>query len=377
MTFKQYTIRRRLAGVGLAALAIASVTLSVRAEDAFDLDALIAAAKAEAPITVYAVTGKIVDTAAAFTEKYGVQATGKKVNEAGQVELMIRESQASNIVGDVALAGDVGAIMGQLIPQGIAVSWLPPDIAGNLPDNAKDPLIVVSDPHVWTYNTEVYQTCPVTNIWQLTEPEWNRKIAMTDPLEKPAYADWFNQMETHYDDAIGKAYADLYGKPLETGEATATAAWVKAYAENSPLLADSSAVAEAVGAPGQAAPFFGIMSTAKYRENVTGGLKLGICKDLAPFTGWLYPGLGMIAKGTKSPNAARLFVHYLMTEEGISAQTVDGKVSSNKQVPLNAEEASGVAAVLDQLMPYASGTATDDFDRRQDWQDFWRVNYKR
>ncbi len=31
---------------------------------------------------VYAVTGKIVDTAAAFSKAYGLQVTGKKVNEA-------------------------------------------------------------------------------------------------------------------------------------------------------------------------------------------------------------------------------------------------------------------------------------------------------
>lgn len=52
------------------------------------------AAKAEPPTTVYAVTGKIVDTAAtAFNEKYGLNVTGKKVNEAGRWTL-IREHQA-------------------------------------------------------------------------------------------------------------------------------------------------------------------------------------------------------------------------------------------------------------------------------------------
>jgi hypothetical protein len=66
----------------------------------FDLDALVAAAKAEPPTTVYAVTGKIVDTATAFNEKYGLNVTGKKVNEAGQVDLLIREHQAGAVTGD-------------------------------------------------------------------------------------------------------------------------------------------------------------------------------------------------------------------------------------------------------------------------------------
>jgi iron(III) transport system substrate-binding protein len=343
----------------------------------FDLDALIAAAKQEAPITVYATTGKIVETAEAFTAKYGVQATGKKVNEATQMDLLDREAAAGNIVGDVSVAGDVAVSIAELIPAGIAYSWLPPDLASTIAVGAQNPLVVVTDQHVWSYNTEAYDTCPVTNIWQLTEPEWKGKVAMLDPLEKPNYADWFNQMATHHDADVAKAYEHLYGKPLETTEASATAAWVKAYAANGPLLADSEAVSEAVGAPGQTAPFVGMNSVAKFRNNVDKGYKLGICAGIEPFAGFAYPGLGLIASGTKSPNAAKLFIHYLMTEEGISNQTVDGKVSSNSQVPANSDEASGIAEHMDEMMPYDSSTAPADYENRETWQDLWTINYAR
>ncbi len=372
-------IRRLVCATALAGAGCVALATGASAQEAkpFSLDELVAAAKTEAPITVYAVTGKIVETAKAFSEKYGVQATGKKVNEAGQVELMIRESQAGNIVGDVAVAMDVASAMAQLLPEGIAESWTPPDLEKDIAPDARNPLTVVSDAHVWTYNTEKYEKCPVTNIWQLTEPEWKGKLAMLDLLDKPLYADWFNQMETHLDDEVAKAYEDLYGKKLETSEQSATAAWVKAFAENGPLLADSTTVANAAGAPGQADPFFVITSTAKYRDNVTNGLKLGICAGVEPFTGFLYPGYGLIAKGTKSPNAAKLFVHYLMTEEGIAAQTVDGKISGNTTIALPADEPSGIAKHVDALMKFDAATAGDDFEKRQDWQDFWRINYRK
>jgi iron(III) transport system substrate-binding protein len=358
----------------MAALAFTSVP--VFAED-FDLDALIAAAKQEGPITVYATTGKIVETAKNFTAKYGIEATGKKVNESSQVELLIREAQAGNIVGDVSVSGDVAASVAELVPEGIAYSWVPPDLAQYIPAGKQDPLVVVTDQHVWSYNTETYDKCPVTNIWQLTEPEWKGKVAMLDPLEKPNYADWFNQMAMHHDAEVAKAYEDLYGKKLETDEASATAAWVKAYAANGPLLTASEAVAEAVGAPGQEAPFMGMNSVAKFRDNTDKGYKLGICTGIEPFAGFSYPGFGLIASGTKSPNAAKLFIHYLMTEEGISNQTVDGKVSSNSQVPANPDEASGIAGHIDEMMPYDSSTSADDYDDRETWQDFWTINYKR
>ena len=60
----------------LATLA-ASHTVSA---ESFDLQALIAAARQEAPITIYAPSGKIVDTAAAFSQKYGLKAEGIKIN---------------------------------------------------------------------------------------------------------------------------------------------------------------------------------------------------------------------------------------------------------------------------------------------------------
>lgn len=350
---------------------------AAKAQEAFNLDALIEAAKKEPPITVYAVTGKIVDTAKDFSEKYGVQATGKKVNEATQVELMIREHQAGNILGDVSVGTDVASAIGQLLPEGIATSWTPPDLAKDIPEALRNPLVVVSDPHVWTYNTEKYDKCPVTNIWQLTEPQWRGKLAMLDLFDKPLYADWFNQIETHRDADVARAYESLYGKKLETNGQSATAAWVKAFAKNGPLLADSTTVANAAGAPGQAEPFFVITSTAKFRDNLTKGLKLGICAGVEPFSGFLYPGFGLIAGQTKSPNAAKLFVRYLMTEEGIAPQTEDGKISGNWKVGVPGDEPSGVAKYLDQLIAFDPATAGDDLDKREAWQDLWRINYRK
>ncbi len=240
MEMKRSALRDRPIAWAVAGSLVA-MTLTcgpAKAEEAFNLDALIEAAKKEPPITVYAVTGKIVDTAKEFSEKYGVQATGKKVNEATQVELMIREHQAGNILGDVSVATDVASAIGQLLPEGIATSWTPPDIAKDIPEAQRNPLVVVSDPHVFTYNTEKYDKCPVTNIWQLTEPQWRGKLAMLDLFDKPLYADWFNQIETHRDADVARAYESLYGKKLETNGQSATAAWVKAFAENGPLLAD-------------------------------------------------------------------------------------------------------------------------------------------
>jgi iron(III) transport system substrate-binding protein len=364
-------------GASVAALLAAALLAGpAAAEEVFDLDALVEAAKAEPPITIYDSTGKIVEMAENFTKKFGVQATGEKVSASSQLEMVIREAQAKNVLGDVVLITDAPAGLAQLLPQEFVESWLPPDMKDKIPAEFQDPLAITTNASVWAYNTEVYDTCPVKNLWELTLPEWKGRVAFYDPLSKPTYPDWFNQTEMHHDDEMAAAYETQFGTELDRSQQGAMRAWVAAFAANGPLLTDSDdAISDAVGAPGQKAPFFGLLSSAKFRDNADKGYKLGLCKELGPWAGWTYVKLGLIAKGTDSPNAAKLFIHFVLTEEGIAPQVVDGKLPTNPDIGLPPDEPSGIAAVLDKLEQYDASTALDDWDMRQDWQDLWRVSY--
>ena len=89
-----------LLGVALAATACAGQPTSTAAEtdteteNVFDtdmtLDELIAAAKEEGPITIYDGTSKIEEMAAAFTEEYGIEATGVKADAAEVIEKTLK-----------------------------------------------------------------------------------------------------------------------------------------------------------------------------------------------------------------------------------------------------------------------------------------------
>lgn len=214
------------------------MTGAATAQEAFDLDALIAAAKAEPPLTVYDSTGKIVDMAEAFAKKYGLQATGSEVKATAQLEMIIREAQAKNVHRDVSILSDAPSVMAQLVLQGFVTSWVPPDLAAKIPAQFHNPLVVVNSANVWAYNTEAFKTCPVTNIWQLAEPEWKGRVAMQDPLGKPAFTDWFSQMATYGNEPMRAAYKDQFGKNLDTDEASASAEWIKGFANSAPLVTD-------------------------------------------------------------------------------------------------------------------------------------------
>lgn len=361
----------------VSALALLIGLGTAQAQD-FDLNALIEAAKSEPPLTIYDSTGKITEMADAFAAKYGLQAEGIKSKATAQLETTIREVQSGNVQTDVSFISDVPAAIGQLLPGGFAESWVPPDLAADIAPEAQNPLLIVTSPNILAYNTALFDACPITNIWQLTDAEWKGKVSMQDPLGKPSYTDWFNQMRSHADDKVAAAYEAHYGKKLETTYGSATEAFVAALAANSPLLTDSdSAAAEAVAAPGQTEPFVGLVSAAKFRDNEGAGFTLGLCAGVDPVIGFSSGTVGLIVKGTDSPNAARLFVHYAMTAEGIAPQSVDGKMSSNRTVSLPADEPSGIGAHLGEVLAYDTATGIDDWETRQDWQDFWRVNYQR
>lgn len=361
----------------LCGTALALVALPAAAEE-FSLDALIEAARAEPPLTVYDSTGKIVTMAENFAAAYGLQVDGVKARAAEQLEMVIREVQAGNVRTGVVLIADVPAALGQLLPQGFAESWLPPDLADDIDPLARDPLLVVASPYVWAYNAALSESCPITNIWQLTDPEWKGKVVLEDPLRLPTYTDWYSQMEAHADDRVRAAYEAHYGKPLETEYKSATEAFVAALAENGPLITDTdTAAAEAVAAPGQKEIFVSMVTAAKFRDNEASGFTLGLCTGMDPFIGFNTAKVALMPKGTPSPNAAKLFMHYIMTEEGIAPQLEDGKISYNLAVPLAADEPSGLGEHLDEMLGYDPSTGQLDWETRLDWQDFWRLHYTR
>lgn len=343
----------------------------------YSLEKLIEAAKQEPALTVTDATGRIVDMAEAFGQEYGLEITGTKLAVKDQQEVLLREFQAGNVQTDVYSMGDVPTAMAQLLPEGAVVSWMPPDLKDAVPQEYQSPLVVhILNPLVWAYNTEKYgDTCPVDNMWALTDAAWSGKVAIEDPLLLPELDFWFNQMETHYDSELAAAYEEYFGKPLETTENSATAAWVKALAANQPIIGKTDTeTSEAVGAPGQSDPPIGHMSTGKFRENEASGFKLGLCSGMKPWIGYFSPKTALIASGTDSPNMAKLFVRWMLTQEGAQPQLDDGKLSTNSTVKPASDDPSNVVAHQDEMFQFNTATAADDFQRLPDWQDFWRLN---
>ncbi|UJP09934.1 ABC transporter substrate-binding protein [Microbacterium sp. KUDC0406] len=395
MTFnKKYPMR---AAIALASLSVCAVGLMACApssgsaapkeadvkkvelgisDEGYSLDKLVEAAKKEGPIVVSDSTGKIVDIAEAFTKKYGIEATGVKMKSGDAAEVAIREHDAKNVKTDAFILSDAPTAQRELIERGISSSWTPPDLADKFDDDMVDPQVVTSDVLVWGYNTELYPDgCPIDNIWALTDDDWTGHVVMEDPTLKAQILYWVNEMAVDHDDEMKDSYEDYFGKDYSSEQDSAAAEWLMRLAKNKPLLVKSGDdSAEAAGAPGQTEGFMGLLSTAKFRDNEDSGYKLGLCEHLAPYSGIGYTKVGLISNGTKNPNAAKLFLHYMLTAEGIAPQVEDGKFSANKDVPPAADEPSGIAEVWDEVFLPSKDTLDSDFDNLPDWTDFWTTN---
>ncbi|WP_327085392.1 ABC transporter substrate-binding protein [Nonomuraea sp. NBC_01738] len=350
---------------------------SASVDAAFDLNALVEAAKKEGSLLVYDSSGDIEEVAKAFTAKYGIAMEGVKSDTPQTAEKMTREHAADNVTIDAAMYEDGGVLMGQLIPQGIVQTWVPADLQDQILPEDRNPLRALSKATVFAYNTKTSPGgCPVKNIWDLTEREWSGKLVMQDPLGKPTVLSFFTQLDSHGTQALEQAYQAKYGEALKTEEKSAAYEWVKRLAANKPVLTGSDEdISGAVGAPGATDKKIGFMSISKFRNNEDKGYTQAACEGMTPFAGYSYPKYVGIAAKSKHPNAAKLYAHFIMTEEGVKHEIGEGGVSGNSTVkPL--VDPPGLKDWKGQLFHTDPQGLVGDLQNRQIVSDFWRVNHR-
>lgn len=342
--------------------------------DGFDIDALVEAAKKEGPITVYDETGKVEQITKAFTEKYGIEAEGVKI-ETNAIDKVKREYDSGNVIADVLAISEPPAFYAELLRDGVLTNWVPGDVYDQLPEEARYPYLTSANWLWWAYNPETYgDTCPVSNIWQLTEEEWSGKVALPDPEARAMYTNIWNQSARDHGDAWAQAYEDEYGEALETDEPTAFHEWLKRLAANSPgVFKSDEEVSEAVGAPGQEDAPIGQMAAAKFRNVDEKGYSLAPCAGLNPFVAGPMPQTMAYASKSESPNAAKLYIHFAASQEGMEFIMPDGKRSYNPDV-VASDDPYGLNPLIEETQPFSTEYLEDDYKNTVTWQDFWRSN---
>jgi iron(III) transport system substrate-binding protein len=340
-----------------------------------DMDALIAAAQAEGELVAYWHSSRIEKAGNLFEEKYGITVNGTKMNDSEQTERVIREVESGNVQVDVIGYDDGGTLVTQLIPEGIVTTWVPPNIEDILSDADRDPLIYLWQPRFFGYNTEVYgETCPIDNVWQLTEDEWTGKVIIRDPQVTTAQLGFFAAIASS-PDLMEQAYRDHYGEDLVVTEENAGWEYLKRLFQNNILVMGSDDdVSQAVGGAGQTDPPIGMYTYTKHRNMEELNLHLGICDSMEPFMGYALPTFVAQVNGAPHPNAAKLFTHFVLTEEGVAPWVLEdlGGYSPNPEVSANPEDEIGSWENWKELL--ITFDPEEAIRIRQDLTDFWMVN---
>ena len=226
------------------------------------------------------------------------------------------------------------------------------------------------------YNSEAYPDgSPVTNIWQLTEPEWKGRVMMQNPLDNLAWGSWITGFCVgDVPDQLAASYKELYGKELTLSDGCENAGYefLKRLHDNEPIFTSSSdEIAEAVGTKGQTNPPIGFCASSKLRKNEDNNWCLAPV-NLEPTTGIPAINTLYVVGECEHPNAAKLLIRFMMGG-------ADGDVSGYKYF-----NTLGGWPVRDDIEPAEGSTpyselhvsdfnVTDIYENINPVRDFWTL----
>lgn len=288
--------------------------------DAMSAEELLPLAREEGKVTVYSFTSRIARVEKAFEEKYpGIDMIPFDMSSTEQITRIKSEHGAGITNADVVYISDAPVVYPELLDTGIVQNHVPPRVADRLEERFKSPLLAQRlSTKVLMYNEEANpEGSPITNLWQLTTPEWKGRVLMVDPLQRGDYLDLMVEIVLRADE-MASAYEAEFGKPIELAAGIEDAGRqfiADLFANDVVLLASTDDVNKAVGAKGQANPPVGFTSYSDRRDNEDEGWALQVANEVVPSNGIIFPAVLAVTANSAHPAAARLVIDFLMGDD--------------------------------------------------------------
>lgn len=294
------------------------------------LDELIKAAQDEASAAgapsfmVYAPTSRIGKALAAFKETYGIE--GEYYNESGQdlyTKLTTELEAKVKDTADVVLMQDSYLFQTQLVNYEYLENYVPADLKGKILEADQAPLVCYYYNKLFIYNN-TDGSKGITNVWQLTEDSYKGKLFMKD-ISKESVNKNFLAMLTGDDMAakLAEAYKAQYGKDITLDEDCKNAGYqyIKNLLANVTFGSGDGDIATELsnGLGGN----MGLFVYSKLRDDSVDQSKLNVMAyaETQPtgFSGFMYPMYLQMIKNNDRPYTAKLFIHFMMTQEGFQS----------------------------------------------------------
>lgn len=289
-------------GVMLAMVAPVVNVPSVRAQAARgELDALVAAAKAEGELLFYtaAPDAGAKRLADAFTAKYGVKAAFLRLQSAPLQQRYAAEAESGNIASDLIIMS--GAVV-EYAEQGIQKGWvesistaaLPVLRSGEFPAklNRGPTAIVQVTPWVIVYNTDKVSGADVPKDWaDVLLPKWKDQLLVVSPRAGDTFQNLYGFIHERHGDAFFSRLRAQGARILPNGSLAIQA-----------LAAGEGAIMLSTIAP--------LVTTLRQK-----GAPVNSATPEYNTGNEMHVMLTARAK-SKRPNAARLFANYVMSPDG-------------------------------------------------------------
>ncbi|GLQ52886.1 ABC transporter substrate-binding protein [Devosia nitrariae] len=315
MTIRRYFVAALLAGIALPAFAQQDAAL-----DAMTAEELLPRARQEGTVTVYAFTSRIARVETAFEEAYpGIDMIAYDMSSTEQITRIKAEASAGIANVDVVYISDAPVVYTELLGPGLVLPYVPPRVVPLLDDSEKFPLLAQRlSTKVLMYNEEAHPNgSPVTNLWQLTTPDWTGRVIMVDPLQRGDYLDLMTEFVLQAD-AMAAAHEAQFGEPVTLDEGIANAGEqfiVDLFANDLILVSSTDDVNAAIGVVGQDNPPIGFTSYSDRRDNEDEGWALQVANTVEPSNGIIFPAVLAVAANAPHPAAARLAIDFLMGDD--------------------------------------------------------------
>ena len=285
-----------------------------------DWAAIEAAAIAEGELLVYANSSKVEKAAELFMEKYpGITVQAFDLGGDDVLLKTVEEQKAEAYTGDVWFSSGGAELIGSVMPKNYVWRFIPESTAAVTDEKYMDPLLMSRfGTSVFAYNSELNETCPITNLWELTNPEWKGKFFIEDPMNDASTLSKLITIAQHADD-MKAAYVALYGSDPVLDDDTPDAGWLwlKRFAQNSPIPEPGGdEVDSAFATPGMTDSYMALTSYSNMADVLEGNLAFEPCWGLSPTVGVQSQSYVGIINQAPHPNAAKLWVQFVTGPEG-------------------------------------------------------------
>ena len=305
-----------------ALLAAACVPALAAAQDLDQMtpEALYELAKQEGMVTVFSLSSRIARVEKAFEAAYpGVDLVGIDLSSAKQVARVVAEQQAGVHAVDVLYLADAPVVLRDLLAPGRIQTYVPPRVADQIDAEFKAPLLVHRlSTKVLMYNEAAYPDgSPITNLWQLTLPDWRGKVMMVDPTQRGELLDLLTEIALHPDE-MAAAYKAQFGTDLAV-DSDLTGAGEQfirnLFLNDLVLVSNSDDLNKAVGIKDATNPPVAFGTYSDRRDNEEEGWALQVANDVVPANGILFPAVLAVADKAPHPAAARLLIDFMFGDD--------------------------------------------------------------